>query len=113
MFLQIFSNSCLVNLLLVRSHQAEIIVVKRLNQGRNKVTRVQVEPRSCDRGRRKNDGLLGYAAKMNALVVSNKLLLFTIALASIFFVTKNTRMSILDNNLIMMSIIFAGQSFSV
>ena len=44
-----------VNLLLVRSHQAEIIIVKRLIQGRNNVTRVRVEPRSCDRGRRKND----------------------------------------------------------
>ena len=32
-----------VNLLLVRSHQAEIIVVKRLIQGRNNVTRVRVE----------------------------------------------------------------------
>ena len=32
-----------VNLLLVRSHQAEIIIVKRLIQGRNNVTRVQVE----------------------------------------------------------------------
>ena len=32
-----------VNLLLVRSHQAEIIIVKRLIQGRNNVTRVRVE----------------------------------------------------------------------
>ena len=31
-----------VNLLLVRSHQAEIIIVKRLIQGRNNVTRVRV-----------------------------------------------------------------------
>ena len=32
-----------VNLQLVRSHQAEIIIVKRLIQGRNNVTRVRVE----------------------------------------------------------------------
>ena len=55
MFLWISSNSCPLNLLLVRSHQAEIIIVKRLIQGRNNVTRVRVEPRSFDQGRRKND----------------------------------------------------------
>ena len=55
MFLWIYSNSFPLNLLLVRSHQAEIIIVKRFTQGRNDVTRVRVEPRSFDRGRRKND----------------------------------------------------------
>ena len=55
MFLWISLNSCPLNLLLVRSHQAEIIIVKRLIQGRNNVTRVRVEPRSFDQGRRKND----------------------------------------------------------
>ena len=55
MFLWISSNSYPLNLLLVRSHQAEIIIVKRLIQGRNNVTRVRVEPRSFDQGRRKND----------------------------------------------------------
>ena len=55
MFLWISSNSCPLNLLLVRSHQAEIIIVKRLIQGRNNVTRVRVEPRPFDQGRRKND----------------------------------------------------------
>ena len=50
MFLWISSNSCPLNLLLVRSHQAEIIIVKRLIQGRNNVTRVRVEPRSFDQG---------------------------------------------------------------
>ena len=55
MFLWISSNSCPLNLLFVRSHQAEIIIVKRLIQGRNSVTRVRVEPRSFDQGRRKND----------------------------------------------------------
>ena len=55
MFLWISSNSCPLNLLFVRSHQAEIILVKRLIQGRNNVTRVRVEPTSFDLGRRKND----------------------------------------------------------
>ena len=55
MFLWISSNFCPLNLLLVRSHQAEIIIVKRLIQGRNSVTRVRVEPRSFDQDRRKND----------------------------------------------------------
>ena len=55
MLLWISSNFCPLNLLLVRSHQAEIIIVKRLIQGRNNVTRVRVEPRSFDQGRRKND----------------------------------------------------------
>ena len=55
MFLWISSNSCPLNLLLVRSHQAKIIIVKRLIQERNNVTRVLVEPRSFDQGRRKND----------------------------------------------------------
>ena len=43
-FLWISSNSCPLNLPLVQSHQAEIIIVKRLIQGRNNVTRVRVEP---------------------------------------------------------------------
>ena len=34
--------------------KAEIIIVKCLIQGRNNVTRVWVEPRACDQGRRKN-----------------------------------------------------------
>ena len=46
---------CPLNLLLVRSHQAEIIIVKRLIQGRNNVSRVRVEPRPFGQGRRKND----------------------------------------------------------
>ena len=57
MFLWISLNSCPLNLLLVRSHQAEIIIVKHLILGRNSVTRVRVEPRSFDQGRRKNDAL--------------------------------------------------------
>ena len=48
-------HCCPLNLLLVRSHQAEIIIVKRLILGRNNVTRVRVEPRPFDQGRRKND----------------------------------------------------------
>ena len=46
----ISSNSCPLNLLLIQSHQAEIII-----QGRNSVTRVRVEPKSFDQGRRKKD----------------------------------------------------------
>ena len=44
-----------VNLLLVRSNQAEIIIVKRLIQGRNIETWVGVELLICDQSRRKND----------------------------------------------------------
>ena len=55
MFLWISSNFCPVNLLLVQSHRAEIIITKRLIQGRHGVTRGRVEPRSCNQGRRKND----------------------------------------------------------
>ena len=55
MFLWISSNSCSLNLLFVRRHRAEIIIVKRLIQGRNNVTRVRFEPRSCNQDRRKND----------------------------------------------------------
>ena len=51
MFLWISSNSCPLNLLLVRSHRAEIIIVKRLIQRRNNVTRVRVKPRPFDQGR--------------------------------------------------------------
>jgi len=49
-----------VNLLFFRSHQAEIIIVKRLIQERNNdVTKVRVEPRSRDNdyGCRQNDAL--------------------------------------------------------
>ena len=46
MFLRNFLNSSPVNLLLVRNHRAEIFIVKRLIQGRNNKTSVQVEPRS-------------------------------------------------------------------
>ena len=72
MFLWISSNSCSLNLLLVRSHQAEIIIVKRLIQGRNNVTRVRVEPRSFDQGRRKKRRLypFGHAADSNEIVIN-------------------------------------------
>ena len=68
MFLWISSNFCQLNLLLVRSHQAEIIIVKHLIQGRNDVTRVRVEPRSFDRDRRKKRRLypLGHGADIRA-----------------------------------------------
>ena len=45
MFLWVSSNFCPLNLLLVRSHQAEIIIVKRLIQGRNNVNRVRERER--------------------------------------------------------------------
>ena len=48
---------CPLNLLLVRSHLPKIIIVKRFIQARSNVTRVRVEPRSCDQGRRENDAL--------------------------------------------------------
>ena len=55
MFPWISSNFCPLILLLVHSHQAEVIIVKRLIQGCNNVIRVRVEPISCNQGRRKND----------------------------------------------------------
>ena len=51
----ISSNSHSLNLLLVLCPQANVIIVKRLNQGRNNVTRVRVESRLCNQGPRKND----------------------------------------------------------
>ena len=64
MFLLISSNSRPLHLLLVRSHQAEIIIVKRLIQECNNVTRVRVEPRPFDQDRSKKQGLypVGHAA---------------------------------------------------
>ena len=55
LFLWISSNSCPLNSLFVRSHQAEIITLKRLIQERNNVTKVRVQPRSCDQGRSESD----------------------------------------------------------
>ena len=42
----------------VRSHEADIIIVKRLIHGRINVARVRVEPRSCDRSFSKTTHLL-------------------------------------------------------
>ena len=56
MFVKMSSNSCPLNLVLVRSQQAEIIIVKRFIKGRKNVTiRMRVEPTSYDHCRRKND----------------------------------------------------------
>ena len=55
MFPWISSNCCPLNLLLVRNHHAEIIIVKRFIEGCNNVSRVRVEPESCDQGRRNNN----------------------------------------------------------
>ena len=66
MFLWISSNSCPLNLLLVRSHQAEIIIVKRLIQGRKQRDQGGgLEPRSFDQGRRKNDAFTHSATLPN------------------------------------------------
>ena len=54
MFQWISSNFWPLNLLLVGSHQADVIMGKRLIQGRYNMTRVRVEPKSCDQSR-KND----------------------------------------------------------
>ena len=51
MFLWIFLNSCPLNLLLIWSRLAQIIIVKRLIQGRDNVTRVRVAPKSFYQGR--------------------------------------------------------------
>ena len=48
MFRWIFLNSWLLSLLLVRIHQAEMIILKHIIQECNNVTRVLVEPTSCD-----------------------------------------------------------------
>ena len=63
MFFWITLNSCPLNLLLVRSHQAEKIIKNHLIQGRNNVTSVRIESTSCIQGRHKNDAFtpLGYA----------------------------------------------------
>ena len=55
------------NLLLVRSHQADIIMIERLIQGSNNVTWVWMESRSCNQGRRKNDAC-AFAAALLTLV---------------------------------------------
>ena len=47
LFLWISLNSCPLNLLLVRSHQVQVIIVNRLIQAPNNVTRVRVEPRNA------------------------------------------------------------------
>ena len=46
---------------LFEATKAEILIVKRLIQGRNNVTRVRVEPRLFDQGRRKNDAFTDLA----------------------------------------------------
>ena len=54
MFLWISWNACPINLLLIRSHQAEVIIVKRYIQGRNDVTRVLVDLDHATKGRQNN-----------------------------------------------------------
>ena len=64
-----------VNLLLVRSHQAAIIIVKRLIQGCNNMTRVWFEARSCDQDRRKNDAFT-HSATLPTIVAQSWTALF-------------------------------------
>ena len=69
MFLWSFLNSCALNLLLVQSHQAEIIIETKASYSRkNIVTRVRVEPRSCGQNRRKNDAF-AFTNTMPTIVV--------------------------------------------
>ena len=65
-FLCISSNSCPLNVLLVRSRQAEIIIKNCIIQKRNNVTRVGVEPRCCDQVRR-NNNIFALSAKSGHL----------------------------------------------
>ena len=71
--LWIFSNFCPLNLVLVRNHQAEIIIVKRLNQRRKNVTRVRVERRPYDLGRRENDAFTHLATLPTKVEIMNKM----------------------------------------
>ena len=56
MLLWISLNSCTLNMLLARSHQAEKIIAKRFIHGRNDVTRARVEHRFYNQVRCKNNG---------------------------------------------------------
>ena len=95
MFLWISLNSY-PNLLLVRSHQAELIIVKRLIQGRNNVTRVEVEvePRPCDKGRRKNDAFTLLITLQN---------ITSIGVLSVFYLTSYDKMFQIRMNVITIS----------
>ena len=57
MFFRLNFASDFLNLLLVRFHQAEIIVVKYLVQGRNNELGWELNRQSCEHYRRKNDPL--------------------------------------------------------
>ena len=89
MLLRISSNSCSLNLLLVRSHQEEIINVKRLIQESKSVTRVPVEPRSFHQSCRKNN-----AFTLSATLPSS---LYNIAHSQIISINKNCSKSFLYN----------------
>ena len=73
MFLWISSNSCSRKFAACSKPPSkdEIIIVKRLIQGRNNATRVQVEPRLFDQGRYKNDTLPIWPRCRQILVVMN------------------------------------------
>ena len=72
MFLWISSNSCLLNSLFVRSHQAEIIIVKRHIQGCNNVTiGFGLNPDHSIRGRCTNDAFTHSATLPTNLIKEN------------------------------------------
>ena len=79
-----FPSFPVVNLLLVRSHQAEIIIIKRFIQGCNNMTRVRVEPRSCDwddynqgcEARRKRHGSSSEAPVLHIYGISSEATIF-------------------------------------
>ena len=94
MFLWISWNSCPLNLLLVRSHQAEVIIVKRLTQGRNNMTRMGDEPTSCDQGCCKNDAFTQLATLPTKLTCRSELALISVMVS--VEMKEEMRMSILS-----------------
>ena len=74
--------------MLIQSHQAEIIIAKRLIQESNDLTRVRVEPRSCDHGRRKNNTIA-----LSARDVKTKL--FFVCFLFSFVLDKTQKLSLL------------------
>ena len=94
MLLWVSWNFCPLNLLLVRSHQVEVIILKRLTQARNNMTRTGVEPRSCDQGCRKNDAFPHLATLPTKLTCPKELALFSTMVS--VEMKEEMRMSILN-----------------
>ena len=91
-------NSCPLNLLHVRSQQAEIIIVKHLILGErhNYIASMQVEPRSRDQGRRKNDAFI-ILTTLPIITAEVNQCFFTILLVN-YISYSITRMKTLLNN---------------